>query len=355
MVERILVTGGSGFIGSALCRLLVEKTQAEIVNLDKLTYAASPAACAGIATSPRYRLVVGDVADGALVETVCSEFRPQWIFNLAAESHVDRSIDAPEDFIATNVVGTLRLLEAAKNVWRKAPDAAQRFIQVSTDEVFGSLGDTGAFDEASPLRPNSPYAASKAGADHLAQAWHATYGLPTIVTHCSNNYGPFQFPEKLIPRTIARALRGETIDVYGDGRQVRDWLFVEDHAAALLLIAEKGTAGGSYAIGGGAERRNIDLVHAICQHLDRQAPRGGSLHADLIRHVTDRPGHDYRYAIDDRLLRKSLGWAPHHSFEVGLARTIGWYLEHRVWWEELLTTRYDGHRLGLAQSTDAAA
>lgn len=347
---KILITGGAGFIGSALIRLLFRETGHEIVNLDKLTYAASPGAVEAAARSERYRFEQIDVADRAAVAAALDRHRPDAILHLAAETHVDRSIDGPAAFVGTNIVGSFALLDAALAYWRRRDAAARerfRFVQVSTDEVYGALGPAGRFGEDSPYRPSSPYSASKAAADHLARAWHATYGLPVIVSNCSNNYGPFQFPEKLIPLTIIKALAGEALPVYGDGANVRDWLYVEDHARALLAMLERGRPGETYCVGADAERRNIDIVRQICALLDERAPvAGGGTHADRITFVADRPGHDRRYAIDAGKLRRELGWAPRESFDSGLAGTVDWYLANRGWWEPITATRYGGERLG---------
>jgi len=355
--RRILVTGGCGFIGSALVRFLMADRDLALANLDKLTYAGDPANVAMVATQPGYEFHQVDIADAAAVKRVFAAFRPDAVMHLAAESHVDRSIDGPEAFIRTNVLGTFNMLQTALAYWRAlspAEAADFRFLHVSTDEVYGSLGAQGAFHEASPYQPNSPYSASKAGSDHLARAWHATYGLPVLVTNCSNNYGPHQFPEKLIPTTIIAALGGAELPVYGSGENVRDWLFVEDHVEALCHVLVRGRVGETYNIGGRAERRNIDLVRDICALLDEMLP--GSPHQPhdkLIRFVEDRPGHDHRYAIDDTKLRTELGWSPRETLETGLRRSVAWYLENRTWWQRHRQQKYDGSRLGLA--TTAAA
>ena len=349
---RILVTGGAGFIGSALIRHLIGETGHEVLNLDKLTYAGVLSSLAPIDDSPRYRFVRGDICDAALVGRLFAEFEPDIVAHLAAESHVDRSIDGPGAFIQTNVVGTFNMLQQALGHWRSlAPgkQAAFRFHHISTDEVFGSLGEEGHFTESTAYDPRSPYSASKAGSDHLVRAWGHTYGLPVLVTNCSNNYGPYHFPEKLIPLIIIRALAGEPLPVYGDGSNVRDWLFVEDHARALRRVFEAGVPGETYNVGGDAERRNIDVVKAICATLDRLSPRpDGKPYADQIRFVTDRPGHDHRYAIDAAKIREALGWQPLVGFEQGIERTVRWYLDNRDWWGDILSRRYDTGRLGLA-------
>ncbi len=347
---KLLITGGAGFIGSALIRLLLRDGDHEIVNLDKLTYAASPAAVAAVAGSPRYHFVKADIADRPAVSALLARHRPDAILHLAAETHVDRSIDGPAAFVQSNIVGSYALLEASLDYWRKLDDAARarfRFIQVSTDEVYGALGPEGRFSEDTPYRPSSPYSASKAAADHLARAWHATYGLPVIVSNCSNNYGPYQFPEKLIPLTLIKALRGERLPVYGDGSNVRDWLHVDDHARALLAMLAQGRPGETYCVGADGERRNIDVVRAICRLLDaRQPASSGRPHESLISFVADRPGHDHRYAIDAGKLCRELGWAPRMGFEDGLAQTVDWYLGNAAWWEPILAARYRGERLG---------
>ncbi len=307
-----------------------------MVNLDLLTYAGNLASLAEVADDPRYTFVHGDIRDGALVRRLFEEHRPVGVLHLAAESHVDRSIDGPRDFIETNVLGTFTLLEEARRHWMSLPSGdaeAFRFLHISTDEVFGELGDDGYFSETTAYRPSSPYSASKAASDHLVRAWRHTYGLPTLIANCSNNYGPYQYPEKLIPLMILNALRGRELPVYGRGENVRDWLYVDDHAAALLLLLERGAPGETYCIGGGNERTNLEVVQEICRILDelrpdeRIGPREG-----LIRFVTDRPGHDYRYAIDATKLRRELGWAPRETFESGLRRTVEWYLENEGWW-----------------------
>lgn len=351
--ERFLVTGGCGFIGSALVRHLVGERRVRVLNLDKLTYAGDPSTVASVADDPLYAFAEIDICDGASVSRALAEFRPHAVMHLAAESHVDRSIDGPSEFISTNVVGTFTMLEAALRHWQGLDEAARegfRFLHVSTDEVYGSLPLEGEarFDEASRYAPNSPYAASKAGSDHLARAWGRTYGLPVLVSNCSNNYGPFQFPEKLIPTMILAALEGRSLPVYGEGLNVRDWLHVEDHVRALLAVVERGKPGRTYLIGGGAERRNIDLVRALCAVLDELLPASDHQpHADLIRYVTDRPAHDLRYAVDDARLRSELGWRPMRDLETGLRQTVGWYLDNRAWWQRLRAERYDGGRLGL--------
>lgn len=336
---KILVTGGAGFIGSALVRHLIANTAHDVLVLDALTYAGTLSALAPVADDPRYRFVQADICDAGAVREVIAAFRPDAITHLAAESHVDRSIDGPGAFIQTNLVGTYTMLAAALDYWRELDAAGQgafRFHHISTDEVFGSLGATGLFTEDTPYDPRSPYSASKAGSDHLVSAWGHTYGLPVLVTNCSNNYGPYHFPEKMIPLMIVKALAGETLPVYGRGENVRDWLYVEDHVAALTAVFERGVPGRRYNIGGNAERRNIDVVEAICAILDRLRPRSdGRSYAEQIGFVADRPGHDLRYAIDASRIREELGWAPQHSFESGLEATVRWYLDNEAWWRPM--------------------
>lgn len=347
---RVFVTGGAGFIGSALVRHLIRNTPHEVLNLDKLTYAGVLESLAEVADDPRYRFVQGDICDGGLVRRLLAEFQPDVIAHLAAESHVDRSIDGPAAFIETNIVGTFSMLEQALDYWRGLGATRQeafRFHHISTDEVFGSLGDEGQFTETTPYDPRSPYSASKAASDHLVRAWGHTFGLPVLVTNCSNNYGPYHFPEKLIPLVIIRALGGSELPVYGDGGNVRDWMFVEDHARALAAVFETGQPGETYNVGGNSERTNLDVVRAICAALDERQPRADGLsYAEQIRFVPDRPGHDRRYAIDARKIRDELGWEPQVSFDEGIRRTVDWYLHRRDWWEPILARRYDTGRLG---------
>ncbi|MCA3700470.1 MAG: dTDP-glucose 4,6-dehydratase [Brevundimonas sp.] len=349
---RILVTGGAGFIGSALVRRLIEHTEHEVLVLDKLTYAGLLSSLEPAAKSNRYGFVQADICDAEAVRAAITDFRPQVIAHLAAESHVDRSIDGPGEFVQTNVVGTFVMLQQALGYWRglEGEDkAAFRFHHISTDEVFGSLGETGLFTETTPYDPRSPYSASKAASDHLVSAWGHTYGLPVLMTNCSNNYGPYHFPEKLIPLIIIRALNGEPLPVYGDGSNVRDWLFVDDHARALQAVFERGRPGQTYNVGGNAERRNIEVVKAICASLDRKRPRAdGKLYADQITFVADRPGHDARYAIDASKIRDELGWEPSVTFETGIEQTVDWYLNNRDWWQAILDKRYKTERLGVA-------
>ncbi len=350
-MSRILVTGGAGFIGSAVCRHLIAATGHTCINADKLTYAANPASLAAIADDPRYRFHRVDIADKAAIARLMADEDVDAVIHLAAESHVDRSIDGPAAFIETNIDGTYCLLEATRahrDELDEARRAAFRFVHVSTDEVFGSLGPEGAFGEASPYDPSSPYSASKAASDHLARAWQRTFGLPVIVTNCSNNYGPCQFPEKLVPLTIINALSEKPLPVYGKGENVRDWLHVEDHARALVEVLERGQAGATYLIGGRAEARNIDVVRGICTAMDDLRPRpGGRPHAGLITFVEDRPGHDLRYAIDPSRIERELGWSPSRDFASGLRSTVEWYLANEAWWRPLLNNVYDGRRLGL--------
>ena len=344
---KILVTGGAGFIGSAVVRLAVRRGH-EVVNLDAMTYAANAGNVASVSNSPLYAFEQADLRDRAALDRVLADHQPDAIMHLAAESHVDRSIDGPGDFIETNITGTYNLLEAARAYWvgQGRPEGF-RFHHISTDEVFGSLGETGQFTEDTPYDPRSPYSASKAASDHLVRAWHETYGLPVVLTNCSNNYGPFHFPEKLVPVVILNALHGRPIPVYGDGSNIRDWLYVEDHADALLLVLEKGDLGRSYNIGGENEAKNIDLVRTICAHMDRLRPEHAP-HERLITFVTDRPGHDRRYAIDPTRIRTELGWQPSVTVEEGLARTVEWYLQNEDWWRPLLSRQGVGERLGKA-------
>ena len=348
---KILVTGGAGFIGSALVRHLIGESDHEVWAFDKLTYAGVRESLDEVAGSKRFRFVQGDICDGVAVGAILEEYRPDVIAHLAAESHVDRSIDGPGEFIQTNLVGTFVMLQRALDYWRSLEGQQQerfRFHHISTDEVFGSLGEEGYFTEITAYDPRSPYSASKAGSDHLVRAWGHTYGLPVLVTNCSNNYGPYHFPEKLIPLIIIRALAGEELPVYGDGSNVRDWLFVEDHARALRTVFEKGAPGETYNVGGNSERRNIDVVNAICATLDRLKPRpDGKPYADQIAFVKDRPGHDHRYAIDASKIRDELGWEPQVTFEEGIERTVRWYLDRRDWWRPILERRYDTGRLGV--------
>ncbi|HVX40773.1 MAG TPA: dTDP-glucose 4,6-dehydratase [Gemmatimonadaceae bacterium] len=350
-MKRVLVTGGAGFIGSAVVRRLIARTPCDVLNVDKLTYAGSVDSVEPVADSARYRFLRADIADAAAMRGAFADFAPDTVLHLAAESHVDRSIDTPAAFIQTNIVGTFTLLDAALRQWRSAPHAdlsAFRFVHVSTDEVFGSLGATGAFSETTPYQPNSPYSASKASSDHLARAWHHTYGLPVITTNCSNNYGPFQFPEKLIPLTILNARAGKPLPVYGRGENVRDWLFVDDHADALLLVAQRGRPGETYTIGGRSERRNIDVVRAICAVLDELEPDPAiGPRERLIQFVADRPGHDLRYAIDCGKIERELGWTARESFASGLRKTVRWYLDNATWCERAGSGGYRGERLGL--------
>jgi dTDP-glucose 4,6-dehydratase len=345
---RILVTGGAGFIGSALVRHLVLDQGYDVLNVDALTYAGNLASLSMLEALPNYRFLKANICDGAAMTQAVAEFAPDRIMHLAAESHVDRSITGAADFVQTNVMGTFALLEAARGYWAgldAARRAAFRFLHVSTDEVYGSLGDEGLFEETTPYDPSSPYSASKAASDHLAKAWHRTYGMPIVVSNCSNNYGPFHFPEKLIPLTILNALAGQRLPVYGKGENVRDWLYVEDHARALDLIAERGRVGETYNVGGRNERRNIDVVRRICRALDRLSP-GNQPREELIEFVTDRPGHDARYAIDATKLETELGWRAQEDFDSGIEKTVQWYLDNRWWWQPLRDA-YDGQRLGL--------
>nr|WP_210251044.1 dTDP-glucose 4,6-dehydratase [Microvirga thermotolerans] len=351
MMKRFLVTGGAGFIGSAVVRMLVRETPHEVLVVDKLTYAGNLDSLTPVANSPRYRFAQADIADAERMRALIATFAPDVIMHLAAESHVDRSIDGPGDFVQTNIVGTYTLLQAALGYWRGLPrerQAAFRFHHISTDEVFGSLGEEGFFTEETAYDPRSPYSASKAASDHLVRAWHHTYGLPTLVTNCSNNYGPYHFPEKLIPLVILNALEGKPLPVYGKGENVRDWLFVDDHARALILAAERAAPGSTYAIGGHNERRNIDVVRGICALVDELAPDPSiGPREKLITFVSDRPGHDLRYAIDAGRIERELGWRPAETFESGLRKTVEWYLANRPWWERVRSGVYRGERLGL--------
>jgi dTDP-glucose 4,6-dehydratase len=346
---KVLVTGGAGFIGTSVVRHLL-RAGVGVVNLDKLTYAGSNPPLGKLGEGGNYALEVADVADFAAVAGILARHRPDAVMHLAAETHVDRSIDRPDEFIHSNLLGTFALLEAVRAYWRELPAEARarfRFHHISTDEVFGSLDGGGGFTEATPYRPNSPYAASKAGADHLVRAWHRTYGLPVITTNCSNNYGPWQFPEKLLPLMILNAIEGRELPVYGTGINRRDWLYVGDHAAALALVLERGKPGETYNIGGGSERSNLEIVRLLCAILDEELPQSPYRpHADLVTFVADRPGHDLRYAIDDAKLRRELGWCPVESLETGLRKTVRWYLANRQWWEPIRSGVYRGERLG---------
>lgn len=356
---NIIVTGGAGFIGSAVVRRLIGRGGATVVNLDKLTYAASLDAVADVADSPDYRFERVDICDAVALARIFAAYRPDAVVHLAAESHVDRSIDGPAPFIETNIVGTYRLLEAARAHWQGLDGAARerfRFLHVSTDEVFGSLGPTGRFTEETRYSPNSPYSASKASADHLVRAWHHTFGLPVLLTNCSNNYGPYQFPEKMIPVLITRALGGKKLPIYGRGDNVRDWLYVDDHVEALLAVLARGRVGACYNIGGSSERTNLQLAQTLCGLLDdRLAGSPHRPHADLIGFVADRPGHDLRYAIDCSKIERELGWQAAESFETGLAKTVDWYLANRAWCDNTLSGGDHGERLGLAETKAATS
>lgn len=346
---RFLVTGGAGFIGSALCRYLVGELKQSVVNVDCLTYASTLTSLASIADDPRYTFVKADICDAATMGEVFARHEPDAVIHLAAESHVDRSIASAQVFLQTNVMGTACLLEASRAYLETCPQQkrdAFRFLHVSTDEVYGSLGEEGLFTEESVYDPSSPYSASKAAADHLVRAWHRTYGIPALISNCSNNYGPYHFPEKLIPLVILNALEGKPLPVYGQGRNVRDWLYVEDHARALHLIVTKGKPGEKYNVGGSNERSNIDVVRSICALMDRLAPKA-SPHERLITFVADRPGHDLRYAIDATRIQNELGWRAQETFETGLEKTVRWYLDRRDWWAPLREGVYRGERLGL--------
>ena len=345
---RILVTGGAGFIGSALVRHLVVDVGAEVLTVDKLTYAGNLESLRAVDNRPNHRFLQADICDRAALDEAFASFRPERVYHLAAESHVDRSITGAGDFIRTNVIGSFTLLEAARQHWgglSGADKAAFRFLHVSTDEVYGSLGPEGLFSETTPYDPSSPYSASKAASDHLAIAWQRTYGFPAVVSNCSNNYGPYHFPEKLIPLIILNALHGKPLPVYGDGSNIRDWLYVEDHARALHLIGGAGRIGEKYNVGGRNERRNIDVVRTVCGILDRLRPAGRPREA-LITHVTDRPGHAHRYAIDATKLETELGWRAEETFETGIEKTVSWYLENEWWWRPLRDKVYAGERLG---------
>jgi dTDP-glucose 4,6-dehydratase len=351
MSKRILVTGGAGFIGSALVRHLIHNTDHQVLNLDKVTYAGNLASLNAVSNTPRYSFVQADICDAEAVKAALDGFKPDVVTHLAAESHVDRSIDGPAAFIETNVTGTFNMLAQALTYWRSLKGDAQqdfRFHHISTDEVFGSLGADGFFTETTPYDPRSPYSASKAASDHLVSAWGHTYGLPVLITNCSNNYGPYHFPEKLIPLMILNCLRGRPLPVYGDGGNVRDWLYVEDHVRALTRVFEAGAVGESYIIGGHSERTNMQVVTTICDTLDELRPAAnGKSYRELITFVADRPGHDARYAIDPSKINAELGWRAQESFETGIRKTIQWYLENAWWWEPILSGTYAGERLGL--------
>ncbi len=353
MVMKILVTGGAGFIGSAVIRHLVKETEHQVLNVDKLTYAGNLESLISISDHPRYHFSQTDICDHAALTRLFASFEPDVVMHLAAESHVDRSIDGPAEFIKTNIVGTYTLLEAARKYWQKLPEIKKsrfKFHHISTDEVYGDLeGTTDLFAETTPYLPSSPYSASKASSDHLVRAWHRTYGLPVVVTNCSNNYGPYHFPEKLIPLMILNALEGKSLPVYGNGQQVRDWLFVEDHARALYQVATQGIVGETYNIGGWNEKQNIDVVKTICQILDELKPQlNGERYESLITFVNDRPGHDLRYAIDASKIERELGWKPQESFETGIRKTVQWYLDNLTWCHRVQDGSYQRERLGEA-------
>ena len=350
MARRIIVTGGAGFIGSALVRHIIGATSDSVLVVDKLTYAGNMDSLASVAADPRFAFVKADVADAAKMRSVFASYQPDMVMHLAAESHVDRSIEGPGEFIHTNVVGTFTLLQAALGHWRSLPAKQRddfRFLHVSTDEVFGSLGPEGFFLETTPYSPNSPYSASKAASDHLVNAWHHTYGLPAIISNCSNNYGPCQFPEKLIPLMIINAFEGKPLPIYGTGVNVRDWLYVNDHVRALMLVAAAGQVGHTYCIGGCNEMSNLDVSTMICAVMDEFVPRPSGAHASLITFVADRPGHDLRYAIRPDKIMSELGWQPQVTFEQGLRQTVAWYLDNRTWWERIRSNVYRGERLGV--------
>ena len=352
---RLLITGGAGFIGSAVVRFLINKTDHNVCNVDKLTYAGNMESLSSIIDHPRYHFSQTDICDQQVISDLFQNYKPDIVMHLAAESHVDRSIDGPAEFIQTNIVGTSVLLEETRRYWHTLVGEAKsrfRFHHISTDEVYGSLGQKGMFTEETAYDPSSPYSASKASSDHLVRAWHRTYGLPVVVTNCSNNYGPYQFPEKLIPLMILNAIDGKSLPIYGEGNQVRDWLYVDDHAAALCLVAEKGKIGNTYNIGGHNEKTNLEVVNTVCGILDELVPNhpdGVSNYNDLITFVEDRPGHDLRYAIDASKIERELGWRPLETFESGIRKTVEWYLEHRTWWENVLDGSYRRERLGLGQ------
>ena len=350
-MKTFLVTGGAGFIGGNFVLLLLQREDVRVVNLDALTYAGNLDTLEPVKDNPRHVFVEGDIRDRDLLRRLFAEHQPDCVVNFAAESHVDRSIDSPGEFILTNVVGTFEMLEAARAYWMELQGEAKdafRFLHVSTDEVYGSLGETGKFTETTPYAPNSPYSASKAGADHLARAYNRTYGMPVLTTNCSNNYGPFQFPEKLIPLVTRKALAGEPLPVYGDGQQVRDWLYVEDHCRAILAVLEGGTPGEVYNVGGDSEKPNLEVVQTICRLLDEMAPDKGPVpHEQLITFVKDRPGHDRRYAIDASKIKNNLGWKPENDFESGLRKTLQWYLDNTGWIDRVTSGAYRGERLGL--------
>lgn len=350
---KILVTGGCGFIGSAVVRRALALGHS-VVNIDKLTYAATTTSIPGADKDGAYTLLKADICDRAAMISAFADHRPDLVMHLAAESHVDRSIDAPSDFVETNVNGTFTMLEVARSFWtglEAAPKSAFRFHHISTDEVYGALGTAGAFSEATPYAPNSPYSATKAASDHLVRAWAETYGFPVVITNCSNNYGPYQFPEKLIPLTILNALAGRALPVYGKGQNVRDWLYVEDHAEALILVATTGRLGETYNIGGNAEAQNIEIVQRLCAILDDRCPQHAP-HANLINFVADRPGHDFRYAIDARKIKSELGWTPTVSLDEGLAKTVEWYLENENWWRAIQQRGHQQSRIGLGEDAD---
>ncbi len=349
MTQTWLVTGGAGFIGGNFVLRQVLKNKLKIINLDKLTYAGNLDTLQQLDENDNYTFVQGDICDNQLVAQIIEKYQPDTIVNFAAESHVDRSIDAPDDFITTNILGTFNLLKQALSYYKsmsESKQAAFRFLHVSTDEVYGSLGDTGLFTETTPYSPNSPYSASKASSDHLVRAYHHTYGLPVVTTNCSNNYGPYQFPEKLIPLIITKALNFEPLPVYGDGKNIRDWLYVEDHCSAIEAVIADGQVGEVYNVGGNEEKQNIQVVEALCDILDELRPVAGKCRRDLVTYVKDRPGHDQRYAIDSSKLQNNLGWNPIESFESGIRKTVEWYLNNKTWSDRVLDGSYAGQRLG---------
>ncbi len=356
-MQNILITGGAGFIGSAVSRAIINQSKNNLLVYDKLTYAGNLTSLAPVSDDQRFLFVQADICERDAVQSALRSFQPDIIMHLAAESHVDRSIDGPAAFVETNLVGTFTMLDAALEYYRslhKHKAEQFRFMHISTDEVYGSLGAEGFFHEETPYAPTSPYSASKAGSDHLVRAWGHTYGLPVIITNCSNNYGPYHFPEKLIPLMIINAIEGKPLPVYGKGDNIRDWLYVEDHASALMLVAERGVPGQSYNVGGRNEWRNIDVVHAICDLMNEFSPRSGG-YRDLITYVNDRPGHDQRYAIDSSKIERELGWKPAERFETGLRKTVRWYLDHPEWWQEIRSGKYRGERLGSGAQSAAVA